>query len=133
MLLLAFGDGILRVVGFGFGLGDLFVAGFVEGGAEANVDGKALAGASFIYAADRWNIAVIASVSYANVAKLDGFAQRRVKADPAAARQVNFSPSVRGLAADDFFLFSSRSGVSADQITGDVACGHATHANNSQQ
>src|SRR5208282_2906133 len=105
MLLLAFGDGILRVVGFGFGLGDLFVAGFVEGGAEANVDGKALAGASFVYAADRRNIAVIAAVSYANVAKLDGLAQRRVEADPAAAGQENFRPGVRGLAANNFFLF----------------------------
>ena len=74
VLLLAFGDGVLRVVGFGFGLGDLFVAGFVQGGAKPDIDGEALAGATFIYAADRRDIAVIAPVGHANVAKLDGLA-----------------------------------------------------------
>jgi hypothetical protein len=74
VLLGAFGDGVLGGVGIGFRFGELFVADFVEGGAEADVDGEALTGATFIYAANRRDIAVVAAVGYANVAKLDRLA-----------------------------------------------------------
>ena len=65
MLLGALGDGVLG--GFGFGLGELFMAGFVQGGAEADVDREALACATFIYAANRRDVAVVAAVGYADV------------------------------------------------------------------
>jgi hypothetical protein len=39
--------------GFGGGFTELFVAGVVESGAEADVDGEALACAAFVDAADR--------------------------------------------------------------------------------
>jgi hypothetical protein len=53
VLLLAFRDAFLRVIRFGFGLGDLFVPGFVQSGAKPHIDGKALAGAPFIYVSGR--------------------------------------------------------------------------------
>jgi hypothetical protein len=74
VLLLTLGDGVLGVVGFGGRFGDLFVAGIVERWAEAHVDRETLAGATFVYAADRGDVAVVAAVGDANVAKLDGFA-----------------------------------------------------------
>src|SRR5277367_514711 len=74
VLLLTFGYRFLRIVRFGFGLGDLFVPGFVQSRAKPHIDGKALACASFIYAADRRNVAVIAPVGYSDVAKFDGLA-----------------------------------------------------------
>jgi hypothetical protein len=102
--------------GFGGGFGELFLAGVVESGAEADVNGEALAGASFIYAADRGDVAVVAAVSYANVAELDGQAESRIEADPALAGEKDFGPSVRGLAADDFFLLGAGTGAAAYEI-----------------
>ena len=84
LLLRAFGDGVLGVVGFRFRLSELFVAGFVEGGAEADVDREALAGATLINAANRGHITVIAAIGYADVTKLDGFTESGIEAEPAA-------------------------------------------------
>jgi hypothetical protein len=85
VLLRAFGDGVLGVVGFRFRLSELFVAGFVEGGAEAHVDREALAGAAFINAANRGHVTVVAAIGYADMTKLDGFTESGIEAEPAAA------------------------------------------------
>lgn len=74
VLLGALGDGVLGVAGIGFGFGELFVAGFIQGGTKADVDGEALTSATFIYTSNRGDVAVVAAISYANVTKLDGFA-----------------------------------------------------------
>lgn len=74
VLLLTLWDGVLGVVGFGGRFGDLFVAGIVKRGAEAHVDRETLAGATFVYASYRRDVAIVAAVGDANVAKLDGFA-----------------------------------------------------------
>jgi len=133
VLLRALRDGVLAFVGFGGGFGDLFVAGVVEGGAEADVDGKALTGAAFIYSANGRNVAVVAAISDANVAKLDGHAERGVETDPTIARQKNLGPGMRSLASDDFFLLVAWSSAAGDEIAGDVARGQTAHADNTEQ
>ena len=75
----------MGVVGFRFRLGELFVTGFVEGRAEADVDREALAGAAFINAANRGHVAVVAAIGYTDVTKLDGFTESGIEAEPAAA------------------------------------------------
>jgi len=45
------------------------------------------------------------------MAEFDGLAERRVKADPAAAGQEKFGPCVRGLTCDDFFLSGCAAGA----------------------
>ena len=118
--------------GFGRGFGKLFVAGIVEGGAEADVDGEALACAPFVDAANRGNVAVVAAVGYADVAEFDGEAECGIEANPALAGKEDFCPGVGGLAADDFFLFGSGAGAAADQIARDIARGQAAHSNYTQ-
>src|SRR5579862_9277141 len=90
VLLLAFGGRLFELIGFGTGLGELFVPGFVESGAEADVDRKALAGATFIYAADWRDVTIVAAIGNADVAKFDRFAEGGIKTEPAAAGQENF-------------------------------------------
>jgi hypothetical protein len=74
VLLGALRDGVWGGVRIGFGLCELFVAGFVQSGAEADVDGEALACPTLVYAADRRHVAVVAAIGYADVTKLDGLA-----------------------------------------------------------
>src|ERR1700683_3130442 len=70
--------GLLRAIeerggffGIGRGFGELFVAFFVECRPDADIDGEALAGETFIYAADGRNVTVVAAGGNANVAQAD--------------------------------------------------------------
>src|ERR1700690_4171318 len=72
-----------RIGGIAGGFGELLVAFFVERGADANVHGEALAGESFIYAADGSDVAVVASIGDADVAKADGISERGIEGEPA--------------------------------------------------
>lgn len=133
MLLGALGGGFFVLFCFAGGFGEFFVAGIVESGAEADIDGEALAGATFIYAANWGYIAVIAAVGDADVAKFDRFAESGIEAEPAAARQKNFRPRVRSLASDNFFLFRALCGVATHKIAGDIAGRQAAHSRDSDQ
>jgi hypothetical protein len=121
VLLGTLGGGVFGYFGLGGGLGEFFVTGIVESGTETDVYREALAGATFIYAADRRYVAVVAAVGDADMAKFDRFAESGIEAEPAAAWQENFRPRVRSLASDDFFLFGPLCGIATYQITGDIA------------
>ena len=133
VLLRALGGGVFGYFGLGGGLGEFFVAGIVESGTETDIDGETLAGATFIYAANRGYVAVIAAVGDADMAEFDRFAESRIEAEPAAARQENFHPRVRSLAPDDFFLFGALCGVATHKITRDIAGRQTAHAHDSDQ
>lgn len=116
------------------GLVHLFMAFFVESGADANVNGEALAGLSFVNAADGSYVAIVAAAGNTNMAEANGISQRWVEGAPAAVGNEDFGPGMRSLPADDFFLLGKgcRSG-SRDEIAGNIAAGQAAHADDSEQ
>src|ERR1700683_801783 len=103
--------GLLRAIeerggffGIGGGFGELFVAFFVECRADADVNGEALAGETFIYAADGRNVTVVAAIGKANVTKADRIAEGGIEGEPSIFCGEDFGPGVGGMASDDFFL-----------------------------
>ncbi len=123
-----------RFDGGGVGVGELLAAFAVEGGANANIDGEALARVAFVDAADGSDIAIVAAVGDADVAQSDGISERGIKADPSCVRSENFGPCVRGLAADDFFLLGvGFGGAARDEIAGNVARGKSAHADDAEE
>lgn len=120
--------------GCGVGVGELLATFAIEGGADADVDGKSLAGVTFVNASDGSDVAVIAAVGDADVAKSDGISECGIEADPSRVGSEDFSPGVRCLSPDDFFLLGIRfCGAAGDQIAGNVARGKSAHAHDSEQ
>lgn len=94
VLLGSLGGGLFVHFGFRGGFCEFFLAAIVERGAKSDIDGEALAGAAFIYAANRGHVAIITAIRDTDVAKFDGLAESGIEAKPAAAGEENFHPRV---------------------------------------
>src|SRR5205814_660465 len=79
----------------GCGLLQHLVTFAVESGPDPHVHREALARVSFVDAAHRGDVAVVAAVGQPDVPYVHFLAHRRIQAEPASARQEDLGPGVR--------------------------------------